>query len=77
MRLASSPKVHRRTTTPAALREPELDASNPAPVTRKVYDASLATVLDSFANFQLSVLAIFEVNDDTLKIDGSALHAQL
>ena len=75
--LATAPQIHVRARLPSVLGIPELDAPNPATIAREINNPSPASILDSFSNIQLVVFAVFEMDQDSLELDGPASYSEL
>lgn len=75
--LAHSPNIHVGARAPSLFRIPELDAANPAPVTRKVNRPRPTAIWNSPLNLKFMVGAVVEVNDHSLEINRPAPDAKL
>jgi hypothetical protein len=74
---AHSPEIHHRPRAPALLRIKELYAANSTAVAREVDYARLAAGWDSIGNPEFVVFSAYEVDDDSLELNGSTLDAKL
>lgn len=72
-----SPEIHVRPRAPPLLRIPELDAANPATVTRKVNLTRLAPIGNPIPNLEVVVGAIVEVDNHSLEFNRPALDPKL
>ena len=62
---------------PVLLRVPELDATNPAPVTGEVDHPRLTARRNSISNLELVVLTALEVNNNSLEFNVAASNPKL
>jgi hypothetical protein len=75
--LTQCPNIDHRAGAPSLLRIPELDAANPASITREINNTCFATFLDPFRNRKVGVGSVLEVNKYSLKLNRSTLDTEL